>query len=761
MADNKLYPPTIASSIPAFYEENGTVKITVPFSMNRAVSQSQVGGFSLKIKTAQSNFYLGSSSQGLCDYVKKVVIFYLDSNSDLNPNIFKLGQFYKFQLAYINSNDQTTIGYYSTVAVGKFTSKPTVEIKEYANATSSYIPFFNKTCTGIYTVGEDITERPYQYRFIMYDINMNIVEDTDWLLHNSSLNTIKDETLNPEEAIDIYTFKASPRVNETYYITYGVKTINNLEVYSSLYPCMDIDIQGTNVNLSLIAENIFDEGYIKLSFRKRDNNNNDQNLNVSMVIERAEKTDNFQSWKTLKKVFFNNYDTAVNKWEFKDFTIEQGMTYRYSFREYNQNNVYASRVLAASDVYADFEDMFLLGENNIQLKIRFNPKVTSFKETKLEQKIDTIGNKYPFIFKNGTVGYKEFPISGLISYQMDDNELFINHLNDLNILSNAKRYSSPVNQNEIDTNIGKSWELSQTINALGYNIAAERKFKLKVLNWLNDGKIKLFRSPTEGNYLIRLLNVSLSPEDKLGRMIHNFSATAYEMKEITYENLIDLGFISLEEAETIEILEKTLDFSDWENNNIDSIKLNKDQMFNFALISFAKNSNSPNYIILRSNNDSNRKIYLVSSYRFDATNKDIDDLYLNQEDNDIDINTLVKQITLTYQYQQLIIHTGDIGNIENVYVKTEIKSIDEYEGDTYQLLSDGDIKLLFLQISKKDNNNSDDAYTYYFNNNSNNSMILKRDINISQLEGIESITFGEGIYITYGVLQKVIEQGGS
>ena len=29
----KLYPPTIGSSIPAFYAENGTAKIAVPFSV--------------------------------------------------------------------------------------------------------------------------------------------------------------------------------------------------------------------------------------------------------------------------------------------------------------------------------------------------------------------------------------------------------------------------------------------------------------------------------------------------------------------------------------------------------------------------------------------------------------------------------------------------------------------------------------------------------------------------------------------------------
>jgi len=51
VVSEKLYPPIIGSTIPAFYEENGTVKITVPFSMNRAVSAGSVAGFKLKIKT--------------------------------------------------------------------------------------------------------------------------------------------------------------------------------------------------------------------------------------------------------------------------------------------------------------------------------------------------------------------------------------------------------------------------------------------------------------------------------------------------------------------------------------------------------------------------------------------------------------------------------------------------------------------------------------------------------------------------------------
>ena len=47
----KLYPPVIEGAIPAFYaNEDGTVTITIPFSMNRAVSKVQVEGFAVKIR---------------------------------------------------------------------------------------------------------------------------------------------------------------------------------------------------------------------------------------------------------------------------------------------------------------------------------------------------------------------------------------------------------------------------------------------------------------------------------------------------------------------------------------------------------------------------------------------------------------------------------------------------------------------------------------------------------------------------------------
>mgnify|MGYP003304182359 CR=1 FL=1 len=54
---------------------------------------------------------------------------------------------------------------------------------------------------------------------------------------------------------------------------------------------------------------------------------------------------------------------------------------------------------------------------------------------------------------------------------------------------------------------------NKTTNLIGKNISNERIFKLKVLEWLTDGNPKIFRSPTEGNFIVRLINCSLTPTD--------------------------------------------------------------------------------------------------------------------------------------------------------------------------------------------------------------------------------------------------------
>jgi hypothetical protein len=103
---------------------------------------------------------------------------------------------------------------------------------------------------------------------------------------------------------------------------------------------------------------------------------------------------------------------------FEDYTLEQGIKYKYAIQRYNDNGVRSKRKMADKIIQAYFDDMFLY-DGKMQLRVAFNPKVSSFKSTILETKTNTMGGKYPFFFRNGDVNYKEFPVSGLISVNMD------------------------------------------------------------------------------------------------------------------------------------------------------------------------------------------------------------------------------------------------------------------------------------------------------------------------------------------------------
>ena len=51
------------------------------------------------------------------------------------------------------------------------------------------------------------------------------------------------------------------------------------------------------------------------------------------------------------------------------------------------------------------------------------------------------------------------------------------------------------------------------------------------MDFLYANNVKLFRSTQEGNILVKLMDISFTPEAQLGRMIYSFSATAHEVDE--------------------------------------------------------------------------------------------------------------------------------------------------------------------------------------------------------------------------------------
>lgn len=548
----KLYPPYLEGTIPAFCDSKEGTVLAVPFSMNRAVSKREVAGFYLKLKTLQSDKYLITLKSLKYDLENQIVYFDLSNFKDK----LNIGQFYKIQIAYIESDKTSTIGYYSSVGVVKYTSRPNVYIEGLEKNTPNghsynYLGCYSQESQGEHDI-KDYSEKEYSYRFVIQDKYDNIIADSGWSLHNNS----KD--INSYESEDEFLYIADFEINKNYYIKYSVRTNNGLEISSPKYRIISRKSIEPDIDTKPIPVLNFDNGFVdvhldsskytkEISYEVMNDKgqietiveNVESSVNGSFVLSRRLEDG---IWEELYR--FALVNDKLSKWHWRDFTVEQGKTYIYAIQEYNDYDLYSERI-ESKEIYVDFEDSFLF-DGKRQLRIRFNPKMSTFKTDHLESKIDTIGSKHPFIFRNGNVAYKEFPISGLISYQMDDDNLF--GFDEDFVLTEKferKNYEGTPSRQLDEYKV-------KTTNLIGYNFSAERDFKLEVLDWLNNGRPKLFRSPSEGNYIVRLMNTSLTPEDTVSRLIHSFNSTAYEVAECDYENLNKYNFISIEEPNTLQ-----------------------------------------------------------------------------------------------------------------------------------------------------------------------------------------------------------------
>lgn len=511
---SKLYPPYIEGKLPAC----GGDSLVIPFEMNRSVSVTNVGGIVAIIKTVTTGREIGILNGQLSTDFASGKCFANFNLRDLNTPL-NIGQFYKVQIACKNK-DNGEIGYYSNVGVFKKTALPSITV----SALSDNF-LVRKEYTGVYNQqGKDETEKVYSYSFEIRDRDGNYIDGSGTQIHDSTKDSLT------YESTDSWRPTVELEKNIAHYLIYKVTTVNNLECQSQRYTIINQDSVDIDIDMEIEAKLNIDEAKIDIYIQPEKAQNN--SITGTFVLLRASSLTNFGVWDEVKSFSFINTYVTKNQplllWS--DYTIKQGEEYIYAIQAYNSRGLYSNRLeIKNKKVTADFVDTFLY-DGKRQLKIKFNPKVSSFKNNILETKTDTIGGKHPFIFRNGNVHYKEFPVSGLISMLSDENGEFIPIDKEL-YPSRKSTPSGEVKYKNLSTNLTSD------------NIYNEREFKMEVLEWLNNGEPKVFKSPTEGNFIVYLMNVSLTPNDTLGRMLHTFNCTAYEIADWNFNNLLKFDFI--------------------------------------------------------------------------------------------------------------------------------------------------------------------------------------------------------------------------
>lgn len=538
-----LFPLTVASSQPAFPADQSEVKIYFAYPNTKDLSiRTQVQyaiSYQKTNKTALINNKAVSASQDpKMDEKGRYIII---PSSEIK-NGWEPGAIYKVQLRTYQQGEWSE---WSTICYIKATGMSTnvqVEILNDLNGNISYVnsPVFK----GRYSNPTDLSETETRYKFDLCDLMENVIESTGWKTHNQSNFT------------DSVVFNTELQNYTEYKVIYTVETKNGY-IKSDIYQfnCL-LNILKSPVIDTFVAKNVYEEGAIELTIQNFIDGKSDTAPNVTgnFILRRTDSRSNFQKWEDYR--YFQIADDIIDI-HFNDYLVESGVEYRYGIQLIHEEG-YRGVLYYSNTAYCAYEHMFLVGDNR-QLKIKYNPQISSYKRQLQETKTETIGSKYPFILRNGEVNYFSFPINGLITYHLDEQEAFCkreslivcdptrviyNDEKQRDICVNKK--TKAVSSDKIIDNIKARFTMPNLydVNLTDDNVITEREFRNQVEEFLTNGNYKFFKSPTEGIKIVAITGVSLTPNQTLSRMIHSFSSTAQEVKECTLPNALDYGIIS-------------------------------------------------------------------------------------------------------------------------------------------------------------------------------------------------------------------------
>ena len=533
VGSNNIYPPIVTSFSPNFIigSEKGC---RVYFSISAYNSISEYKDIHITV-TRQSDNITALNKTKYPSQIKIAAAasimtdlervsndrYYITISSDDIEGGFQTGIVYKVQMRFSNhasglyttpqkldaylSTHLTAFSEWSQVCLVQGIHQPELQIKNGKGGILTTIEsniFNTDTLEIVGTVMTDDTDPLRQYTLNLYNEQEELIETSGTLfpIYQSSkdqLNYVFKRLLQDGEA---YTL-------EVHYMTYGLfeekirytifTLLNSIEELDA-YIIPEEDIENGRIGLRITTDVVSAFAGI-------------------ITIRRTSSKSNFELWEDVHTVELRE-EKLDYTWY--DYTIESGIWYKYCVQKRDGAGNRGVVTKLDTPLMIIFDSLFLNADGQ-QIKIKYNPQVSSFQRTVNDTKIDTIGAKYPYIKRNGATAYRQFPISGLITIMMDEDKIFTAREEFYNEES-LSLYNEYNDKNRIDK----------------YNdITYERDFREKVMDFLYKHNVKLYRSATEGNILVKLMNITFTPNQTLGRRIYSFQCTAYEVADTTVENI--------------------------------------------------------------------------------------------------------------------------------------------------------------------------------------------------------------------------------
>ena len=639
---NNLYPPIVPTYGEPFIisigERNGGTCI-VPFTISKYNTIDEIETRYVQVTIFKQNTNLSALNPVLYPCGIMLTQLYTTSESgkyyikilstDIEDNGFQINTYYRVQIRLTKSGTPEPQGVkisdwlkkyegnfseWSTVCLIRGTLQPELQIKN-LEGSEEESPIEWKT-SNVDIIGklsfvpssEQETDYLKEYSIKMYDDLENLVFDS---------GTVYADTYAGLNEIN-YTIKRIFKDGEQYRLEISYLTKVGWNKTQS-YNLLMLDEGTERLNVIFNSEEDAEKGRIGLKISSVTSDI----FNGNLAIRRSCGDTGFTVWEDIAIISVANRILDITWY---DYTVQSGKWYKYGIQTKNEDSR-GILTIYNKELMIEFDTIFL-NANGTQIQIKYNPQISSFQHTISENKIETIGGKYPFIKRNGNMNYKQFPISGLITSYMDSYMSENQIIGSNNIVFNKNTEGENTNWKDslftskeemygeevlslYDTRMEET--NSDTLNTVIY----EKDFRDKVKEFLYEHNVKLFRSATEGNILVKLMNISFSPNQSLGRKIWSFSATAYEVDECSIENFDKYNIQPIgSEVEHLEYIDNYLgQFNDIAPAGVNLINLLEDEYQKYCKQNYIASIDKLIYLRLQFND----KPYLIDMGQHGST----------------------------------------------------------------------------------------------------------------------------------------------
>lgn len=225
-------------------------------------------------------------------------------------------------------------------------------------------------------------------------------------------------------------------------------------------------------------------------------------LQIDYLKLKKRKKDDL-TWQDIK-IF--KYNPEVKRYNFEDRLVESIEKYEYSIQPITSDILGSESI---EEIYTEFKGIWIIGDKNAQQLI-YNTEISEIKSNISQNIVTTLGSRYPFLIKNGSINYREFTVQGkLVS--------------------------------------------KETAKGQGIDKYEEKKLRNTIMKFLEDGKPKIIKD-NSGNYILCQIVDSpiLKPINDLNRSIYDISFNVVEIGDAYDEDtLLQYGLIKSEDI-TIE-----------------------------------------------------------------------------------------------------------------------------------------------------------------------------------------------------------------